>query len=74
MLTAPVDMVKLWPDLWPNRKAAKRTLAEGVPVLPGFEPVAYQLKGPKMKRRVRSLRPDGGCPIRAHGWGGGWGH
>ena len=29
MLTAPVDMVRLWPDLWPNEKAADRTLAAG---------------------------------------------
>ena len=52
MLTAPVDMVRLWPDLWPNEKAADRTMAAGVPALPGFEQVAYQLKGPKMKQRI----------------------
>ena len=52
MLTAPVDMVRLWPELWPNEKAAYRTIQEGVPALPGFEQVAYQLKGPKMKQRL----------------------
>ena len=52
MLTSPVDMVKLWPELWTNEKAAYRTIQEGVPALPGFEQVAYQLKGPKMKRRL----------------------
>ena len=57
MLTAPVDMVRLWPELWPNEKAAYRTIQQGVPALPGFEQVAYQLKGPKMKRRLGALRP-----------------
>ena len=52
MLTSPVDMVRLWPELWPNEKAAYRTIQEGVPALPGFEQVAYQLKGPKMKQRI----------------------
>ena len=49
MLTAPVDMVRIWPELWPNVKAAERV--KRVPSLPGFEPVTYQLVGPKMKRR-----------------------
>jgi hypothetical protein len=61
-LNAPVDMVRLWPDLWPNEKAAYRTIQEGVPALPGFEQVIYQLKGPKMNRRLshfnRALIPD----------------
>jgi hypothetical protein len=35
MLTSPTDMVKLWPKLWSNRKAAQRTLQDGdVPRLP----------------------------------------
>ena len=62
MLTAPVDMVRLRKDLWRCEKAAYRTIQEGVPVLPGFEPVYYQLKGPKMKQRLghfdRTLIPD----------------
>ena len=62
MLTAPVDMVRLWPELWPNEKAAYRTIQQGVPALPGFEQVHYQLVGPKMKRRLghfdRALIPD----------------
>ena len=45
MLNAPVDMVRLWPDLWPNEKAAYRTIQEGVPVLPGFEPVPTNSRG-----------------------------
>jgi putative DNA primase/helicase len=52
MLTSPGDMVKLWDHLWPNRKAAERTLEKDVPELPGFVPVTYQLVGPKMKRRL----------------------
>jgi len=52
MLTSPVDLVKLWPGLWSNEKAAYRTVKDGVPKLPGFEQVAYQLGGPKMKERV----------------------
>ncbi len=51
MLTSRIDMVKLWPHIWPNHRAADVTLAMGVPVLPGFVPVTYQLVGPKMKRR-----------------------
>jgi hypothetical protein len=62
MLNAPVDMVRLWPKLWPNEKAAYRTTQEGVPALPRFEQVVYQLKGPKMNRRLghfdRALIPD----------------
>jgi putative DNA primase/helicase len=52
MLTAPCDLIQLWPKLWPNRKAATRTLSTGVPKLPGFERVEYQLVGPKMNKRV----------------------
>ena len=51
MLTSRIDMVKLWPHIWPNHRAADVTLATGVPTLPGFVPVTYQLVGPKMKRR-----------------------
>ena len=52
MLTSPVDMMKLWPELWAHEKAAYRTLQDGVPTLAGFEEVAYRLKGPKMKQRL----------------------
>jgi hypothetical protein len=52
MLTAPVDMTKVRPDLWPNEKAAYRTVQQGVPQLPGFVSVTYQLKGPNMKQRL----------------------
>jgi hypothetical protein len=62
MLTSPTDMVRVWPEVWPNRSAAKRALAEGLPDLPGFTRVAYQVVGPKMKRRAGwfdlSLIPD----------------
>jgi putative DNA primase/helicase len=52
MLTAPCDLVKLWPALWPNEKAAYRMIKAGVPKLPSFEQVEYQLAGPKMKQRM----------------------
>jgi putative DNA primase/helicase len=52
MLTAPCDLMKVWPHLWPNRKAAYRTLQQSVPILPGFEQVEYQLAGPKMNKRI----------------------
>jgi hypothetical protein len=52
MLTAECDLMKVWPTLWPNRQAATRTLRAGVPSLPGFEPVEYQLAKPKMKKRI----------------------
>jgi Bifunctional DNA primase/polymerase, N-terminal/Primase C terminal 2 (PriCT-2) len=62
MLTSPGDMVKVWPKLWSNPKAAYRTVQQRVPVLPGFVQVTYQLKGPKMKPRQayfdRTLVPD----------------
>jgi hypothetical protein len=53
MLTSPGDMVKLWPELWSNEKAAYRTLEHGdVPLLPGFTPVSYHLAAGKMKPRI----------------------
>jgi putative DNA primase/helicase len=52
MLTAECDLMKIRKDLWPNRTVATRTLKAGVPSLPGFEPVEYQLVGPKMKQRI----------------------
>jgi hypothetical protein len=52
MLESPVDLMKVWPALWPNRKAASRCIKEGVPNIPGFESVVYQLAGAKMKQRV----------------------
>jgi hypothetical protein len=52
MLTSPVDLVRVWPALWPNDKAADRTIAMGVPALPGFDLITYQLDGPKMTRRT----------------------
>jgi Bifunctional DNA primase/polymerase, N-terminal/Primase C terminal 2 (PriCT-2) len=62
MLLSPVDLVKIWPALWPNDKAADRTIAMGVPALPGFDLITYQLDGPKMTRRTayfdRKIIPD----------------
>jgi hypothetical protein len=70
MLTAPVDMVRLWPEQWRCEKAAYRTIQQGVPLLPGFEPMYYQLKGPKMKRRIghfdRALIPDSRAWLTEH--------
>jgi hypothetical protein len=62
MLTSPVDLVKLWPGLWPNRRAADRTIVGGVPKLQKFERVTYQLDGNGQKPRTayfdRNLIPD----------------
>jgi hypothetical protein len=62
MLLSPVDLVKVWPALWPNEKAADRTIAMGVPTLRGFDMIIYQLEGPKMTRRTayfdRKIIPD----------------
>jgi len=63
MLTSPGDMVKLWPELWSNEKAAYRTLKDGdVPLLPGFMPLTYQTKGKNTQLRIAhfnlALIPD----------------
>jgi putative DNA primase/helicase len=52
MLTSPCDLVKRWKNLWPNHKAAYRTVRAGVPMLPGFEQIEYQLVGPKKNKRI----------------------
>jgi hypothetical protein len=52
MLTSPIDLMRIWPAMWPNLTRAKRTTAAGIPILPGFVAVEYQLAGPKMKRRT----------------------
>jgi Bifunctional DNA primase/polymerase, N-terminal/Primase C terminal 2 (PriCT-2) len=69
MLLSPVDLVKLWPALWPNDKAADRTVAIGIPELPGFDLITYQLVGPKMTRRTayfdRKIIPDPGAWLEA---------
>jgi hypothetical protein len=58
MLTSPGDMVKLWPELWANEKAAYRTLQDGdVPLLPGFVPLTYRPKGGNTKPRIAHFNP-----------------
>jgi len=52
VLTAPCDLVAIWPHLWPNRKAATRTLQQPLPPLPGFTQIEYQLVGPKKNKRI----------------------
>jgi putative DNA primase/helicase len=52
MLTSPIDLMRIWPAMWPNLTRAKRTTAARIPILPGFVAVEYQLAGPKMKRRT----------------------
>jgi hypothetical protein len=48
MLTSLTDMVRVWPEIWSNEKAAQRALEHGdVPLLPGFAPMTYHLVGPK---------------------------
>ena len=34
MLTSPIDLMRIWPALWPNLIRAKRTIATGIPVCP----------------------------------------
>jgi bifunctional DNA primase/polymerase-like protein/primase-like protein len=62
MLTSPVDMVRLYPSIWSHEKKADRTIKQGVPALPGFQAVTYQLVGERMKPRLAyfdsSLLPD----------------
>jgi hypothetical protein len=52
MLTSECDLMKCWPQLWPNQMVAKRTLRAGVPNLPSFDQVEYQLVGPKLNKRI----------------------
>jgi hypothetical protein len=40
MLTSPVDMVRVFPSIWPNRKSAFRTVKQGVSALPGSRMVS----------------------------------
>jgi hypothetical protein len=49
MLTAQSDMVKVYPEIWSNNSAADRTMEQGVPELPGFAPLTYQLAGRKRR-------------------------
>ena len=62
MLTAECDLMEIWPTRWRNRQAATRTLRAGVPQLPGFEQVEYQLAKPGMNKRIghfdRTIIPD----------------
>jgi hypothetical protein len=63
MLTSPGDMVRVWPELWGNRKAAQRALERGdVPLLPGFTPLTYQPKSKNGRPRIAhfnlALIPD----------------
>ena len=55
MLGSPVDLMKVWPQLFPNKSAADRAVAKGIPELLGFELVRYRPVGPKMKWRTTSL-------------------
>ena len=58
MLTAPVDMVRLMLDLWPNEKAAYRTIQEGVPALPGFPAGVLPTQGAEDETTSRPFRPN----------------
>ncbi len=56
MLTSSKDMVKIWPKICPNERAADRTLADGVPVLPGFVSVSYRPAGASGRRGGGAVR------------------
>jgi putative DNA primase/helicase len=66
MLTSRVDMVKVWPEIWANDTAARRTLEEleqepqrelFAQLLHRWRKVEYQLHGPKMNRRTAYIDP-----------------
>jgi hypothetical protein len=64
VLTARVDMVKLWPHVWDNDTAARRTLEElrkertaVEKLIAGWRPITYQLPGPKMNQRYGYFDP-----------------
>jgi Bifunctional DNA primase/polymerase, N-terminal/Primase C terminal 2 (PriCT-2) len=50
-LVSPTDMVKAWPRLF-NLRAAERCSAVGIPPLPNYVKVSYQLAGRNMKPRI----------------------
>ncbi len=52
MLTSTVDLVRVWPVLWPNLAKAKRTISAGIPTLPGFTTIEYRLISPKAKTKI----------------------
>jgi hypothetical protein len=54
VLTSPADLVRVWPHVWPYEKAADRTLKQTdfKQLLIGWQPVTYQVAGPKVKERV----------------------
>ncbi len=52
MLGSAIDLVRVWPELWPNLARAKRTISDGIPTLPGFTAIDYRLAGPKLKTRT----------------------
>jgi hypothetical protein len=52
VLTSASDLVRVWPEIWTSLSKADRTIAGGLPALPGFVEVAYQLAGAKMKTRT----------------------
>ena len=58
MLTSPADMVKVRSDLWKYKSAADRTIEAGMPVLPGFVRVNYQLAGARQKPRIAYFDPS----------------
>jgi putative DNA primase/helicase len=61
VLTSRADMMRAWPQTWSNDTAARRALEElrKEPnlaalrqIIASWQPVTYQLAGPKMKQRV----------------------
>jgi putative DNA primase/helicase len=60
MLTAPTDMARAFPNIWPTKRAADRTLKAGVPELPGFRSESYQAPGSRQKHRMAytNLEPE----------------
>ena len=62
LLTSRVDMVKVWPGIFKNDMAAKRTHEQIMKgpfkkIIVNWQQVTYQPMGPKMKPRIAYFNP-----------------
>lgn len=62
ILESPTDLLRCWPNVFKNLRAAERAVSDGVPALSGFERVRYQLKAKNQRWRFawfdRSMIPE----------------
>jgi hypothetical protein len=71
ILTAPTDLAREFPKIWPTKRAAERDLKAGVPKPPGFRAERYQAGGRRQKPRQAhtNLAPEGWAAwLAARGW------